>query len=49
MLKEKLELFNQYRNDQELKNFLSLAQTNPIMYPYLHPQIYNEVYGQQYY
>ena len=49
MLKEKLELFNQYRNDQELKNFLSLVQTNPIMYPYLHPQIYNEFYGQQQY
>ena len=46
MLKEKLELFNQYRNDQELLNFLSLAQNNPIMYPYLNPHIYNEVYGQ---
>ena len=49
MLKEKLEKFNQYRNDQELKNFISLAQTNPIMLPYLNPQIYNEFYGQQYY
>ena len=46
MARDKFELFNQYKNDQELKNFLSLAQTNPIMHNYLIPQIYNEFYAQ---
>ena len=49
MARDKFELFNQYKNDQELKNFLSLAQTNPIMHNYLIPQIYNEFYAQPYY
>ena len=46
MARDKFQLFNQYKNDQELKNFLSLAQTNPIMHNYLIPQIYNEFYAQ---
>ena len=49
MARDKFQLFNQYKNDQELKNFLSLAQTNPIMHNYLIPQIYNEFYAQPYY
>ena len=46
MARDKFQLFNQYKNDQELTNFLSLAQTNPIMHNYLIPQIYNEFYAQ---
>jgi chromosome segregation ATPase len=49
MARDKFQLFNQYKNDQELTNFLSLAQTNPIMHNYLIPQIYNEFYAQPYY
>jgi len=49
MARDKFQLFNQYKNDQELKNFLSLAQTNPTMHNYLIPQIYNEFYAQPYY
>ncbi len=42
LLKEKLQLFAQYKSDPQLNKFLQLAQTNPIMLNYLIPQIYYE-------
>ena len=46
LLKDKMQLFNQYKSDPQLMKFLQLVQTNPIMYQYLIPQIYYEFSGQ---
>ena len=46
LLKEKMQLFTQYKNDPQLMKFLQLVQTNPMMYNYLIPQIYYEFSGQ---
>ena len=46
LLKEKMQLFAQYKNDPQLMKFLQLVQTNPMMYNYLIPQIYYEFSGQ---
>ena len=40
--KQKMEQFAQYRNDPQLNKFLQLAQTNPMMYNYIIPQIWYE-------
>lgn len=46
LLKEKLQLFAQYKSDPQLNKFLQLAPSNQIMYSYLIPQIYYEFSGQ---
>ena len=46
LLKEKLQLFAQYKSDPQLTKFLQLASSNPVMYNYLIPQIYYEFSGQ---
>ena len=46
LLKDKMQLFNQYKSDPQLMKFLQLVQTNPVMYQYLIPQIYYEFSGQ---
>jgi TonB family protein len=40
--RQKMEQFAQYRNDPQLNKFLQLAQTNPMMYNYIIPQIWYE-------
>ena len=45
LLKEKLQLFAQYKSDPQLTKFLQLASSNPVMYNYLIPQIYYEFSG----
>ena len=39
---EKEQLFNLYRSDPQLIKFFHLAQTNPILFQYINPQIYYE-------
>ena len=46
LLKDKMQLFNQYKSDPQLMKFLQLVQTNPALYQYLIPQIYYEFSGQ---
>ena len=46
LLKEKLQLFAQYKSDPQLNKLLQLAPSNQIMYSYLIPQIYYEFSGQ---
>ena len=44
-MNEKMKQYNEYKiKDEKLKKFLQLAQTNPIMYQYIIPQVYQDFF-----